>query len=77
MVSDHCQYRGKFLGWAEYQRNLTKKSINFTAVIAHYMALYDIPHICAKIVKSNSKKKFYVIPTTDEKKTFFSHFPSR
>ena len=36
-VLDHCHYSGKFLGWAHSGCNLSRKSLNFTPVIAHNM----------------------------------------
>ena len=66
-VLDHCHYSGTFLGWAHSECNLQRKSKNFTSVIAHNMAGYDIHHICSAINKCNPKNKFSVIPTTDEK----------
>ena len=63
---DQCQNSGKILGWAHSQKNGTRKSINFTPVIAHNMADYDIHHKCTIINKSNSNNKFCVSPTTEE-----------
>ena len=71
-VLDHCQYSGNFLGWAQSQCNLKKKSKNFTPVIAHNMARFDIHQICTKINKSNANNKFSVISTTDEKYISFT-----
>ena len=71
-VLDHCHYSGTFLGWAHSECNLQRKSINFTPVIAHNMAGYDIHHICSAINNCNPKNKFSVIPTTDEKYISFT-----
>ena len=71
-VLDHCHYSGKFLAWAHSNCNLSRKSLNFTPVIAHNMTGYDIHHICTIINKSNPRNKFSVSPTTDEKYISFT-----
>ena len=54
---DYCHYCGK----------LNEKSIKFTPVIAQNKACYDLHHKCAIFRKNNSRNKFCVIPTADEK----------
>ena len=66
-VMDHCHHRGDFLGFAHEKGNWIRRTINFTPVIGHNIANYDLHHVCLALREIEPSTKINVIPSTDEK----------
>ena len=66
-VLDHCHFTGKFLGWAHAQCNLKRKTLNFTPLIAHNLANYDLHHVVSALQSLNDKNAISVVPSTSGK----------
>ena len=66
-VLDHCHHRGDFLGFAHEKCNWIRRTINFTPVIGHNIANYDLHHVCLALREIEPSTTIRFIPSTDEK----------
>ena len=66
-VLDHCHHRGDFLGFAHEKCNWIRRTINFTPIISHNIAKYDLHHVCLALREIEPSTTISVIPFTDEK----------
>ena len=66
-VLDHCHHRGNFFGFAHEKCNWLRRTINFTPVIGHNIANYDLHHVCLALREIEPSTTVSVIPSTDEK----------
>ena len=64
--SDLCQHRRVFLGFVHEMCIWTTRTINFTPVIGHNIANYDVHHVCLALREIVPSTKS-VLPSTDEK----------
>ena len=67
VVIDHCHYTNKFLGWAQNECNVIRKTTNYIPVVAHNLSNYDLLFIIKALAKSDSENTFSVVPASDEK----------
>ena len=72
IVSDHCHYSGKFLGYAHSQCNLKRRSVNYTPGIAHKSSNDDLHYLCQNLDKFDSEYRIEIVPLTDENYITFS-----
>ena len=66
-VLDHCHHRWDFFGFAHEKCNWIRRTINFTPVIGHNTANYDLNHVCLALREIEPSTTVSVIPSTDEK----------
>ena len=67
MVVGHFHVTNKFLGWRHQDCNLTRRTPNFTPVIAHNLSNYDMHAFVKALHDANLKQQFSVVPSTDKK----------
>ena len=66
-VLDHCHYTGNFLGLADNECNLKRRTLNFIPVVAHNLSNYDLHHLCNELHHFAKECRINVIPQTSEK----------
>ena len=64
---DHCHHRGDFLGFAREKCNWIRRTTNFTPVVGHNIANYDLHQVCLALRENEPSTTIIVIPSTDEK----------